>query len=214
VRVLFWNAFRGIVGWERVAARIPFADLDIVALVEAGKPTPEHEQFWRSRCLGMTVRGFGRHMWLMARGSIELSNPLEGYWGARINQARVALPQGTLTLVVVDLPSYLCRSRRPGFDALQRVVQQLDPAEPALVVGDFNTPRESVLMTPLRARFRHAFETAGRGLIDTWPVVATCISIDHAWVGPGLDVLRCQHRGTLVSDHRQVYFEIARSAKQ
>ncbi len=207
VRMLFWNAFRGKAGWEMAARRIPFADLDLVALVEAGKPTSERLRFWASHASGMVVRGFPNHTWLMARGPIEKIVVAPRYRSWRIHVARVALSQGAVTVVIVDLPSALWRSRKPAFQALYRVLDALPSLERVMVVGDFNTPRESVFMEPIRRQFSHAFETAGRGLIDTWPVLLPCLSIDHVWLGPGLEARRCEHRSTLASDHRQVYVE-------
>ena len=47
--------------------------------------------------------------------------------------------------------------------------------------GDLNTPRESRGFDELRGFMSHAFETAGRGVAETWPTWAPALSIDHVW---------------------------------
>ena len=207
IKLMFWNAYRGKLGWRRVAARIPFSDLHVVVLAEAGRVTPAHERFWASRCPGMNVVPFGKHTWLMARGEVTPEEHGFTHWRERLFLARVRLSRATLTLVIVDLPSDPLGSRRPGFAALCGVLAQRRQGEPMMVVGDFNTPRDSVLFAAMRREFRHAFETAGRGLVHTWPVPVPVHCLDHAWVGPGIRLHRCEHRTTCVSDHRQVIVE-------
>lgn len=74
--------------------------------------------------------------------------------------------------------------------------------------GDFNTPRESSHFRQLRKPMTHAFETAGRGLADTWPVPIPVLSLDHIWTTPGLRVVQCRLGGG-VADHRPVMADLA-----
>ena len=73
-----------------------------------------------------------------------------------------------------------------------------------LILGDFNTPRESALLDPLRANLTHAFESAGDGLAETWPAFLPVLSLDQIWSSPGLRAVWCEHGHSLRSEHRAV----------
>jgi endonuclease/exonuclease/phosphatase (EEP) superfamily protein YafD len=75
---------------------------------------------------------------------------------------------------------------------------------PLLVLGDFNTPTDSVHFADLRRHHANAFEQAGWGCIATWPSVAPVLSLDQIWVNAYLNVENARHPWTTVSDHRPV----------
>ena len=206
IRVLFWNVCHGKLGWDRIASRIPFDSLDVVVLAEAGKRGPERDRFWAGQSPDMTAERFGKHGVVMARGEVEIVRAVQARW--RMAEISVVLLQGELTLVVVDMPSSPWRNRRVIFQDLKSFVSQCRSDRSTVLLGDFNTPRESIHFDSIRESFRNAFECAGRGLADTWPTVVPCLCIDHIWVGDGVDVLRCEHRSTTASDHRQVVAEL------
>ncbi|MGE0710801.1 MAG: hypothetical protein AB7N76_02055 [Planctomycetota bacterium] len=58
-----------------------------------------------------------------------------------------------------------------------------------------------------RAEGRHAC-AAGRGYLPTWPVPAPVLTIDHAWLGPGLRAARAEARGSWCSDHRALLVDL------
>lgn len=110
---------------------------------------------------------------------------------------------GRLTIVLVDLFPHPLKSRRPAFDARERLLAPL-AGKPVLILGDFNTPRDSVHFQSWRASRTHAFEATGQGIGSTWPAPVPVICIDHVW-GSGLRFVRCDlengpadHRGLRV----------------
>lgn len=208
IRIMFWNCCRGFLGWDRVAERIPFAELDVVGLVEAGRATPEQRRFWRDRCPGMALHFFKGGIVLLAQGGIRQIEYAHPERGPRLAGARVDLKHGTLYVILADLPSAPLRDRRRAFDSVHQFVSRQPTSAPRVLMGDFNTPKWSGLFRPIRSRFNHAFESAGRGLSDTWPVPFPCLSIDHVWVEQTVDIPYCSHITTTASDHRQVVVEI------
>ena len=79
---------------------------------------------------------------------------------------------------------------------------------PVLLGGDLNTPPDSPILAPLRARFDFAFERAGRGYGYTRPTRLPWARIDHLMAGPGWAVTRCWVGPDLGSDHLPLIAEV------
>ena len=84
---------------------------------------------------------------------------------------------------------------------------------PTIIVGDFNTPVDSVFLNPIRQTYRHAFEVAGTGYLATWPIPAPVIAIDHCWVSKHIDVTACRIKWALHSDHRPIVTDLSINSK-
>ena len=134
-------------------------------------------------------------------GSLKLTNG-KG-WAVRI-----ATPNGPLNLVIVDLISHPTLDRRVPIQQLSDWIGTLPASIPVIVLGDFNTPRDSLSFDPLRKRLRNAYEIAGRGWPYSWPLPAPVFSIDHAWVSPSVHVLNYSMKSSWLSDHRRQVMDI------
>lgn len=182
--IVLWNACRGKFGWD-----VPRGD--IVCLVE-GKGAPDLP--------GMARRDLGGGLVVFAREEIRSARLLD-IDGGRAGVVEV----GDLTLVIVDIYPNPLRSRAPAFAALERELAGLRGR--VIVLGDFNTPRDSVHFDAWRRQYVNAWEAAGAGFDATWPVPAPVLSIDQVWTnGP---VAACAAEGTWVSDHRRVVVSLA-----
>ncbi|MCZ6834506.1 MAG: hypothetical protein O7G85_01915, partial [Planctomycetota bacterium] len=84
-----------------------------------------------------------------------------------------------LTIYLVDLPSEL---RVPRADQARRVRAWLDDTDaptPDLVLGDFNTPRDSHSLELLFPEFHHAFDDGGTGYGSSFHRSFPLYHIDH-----------------------------------
>lgn len=111
-------------------------------------------------------------------------------------------------LLQVDFRVLWIESRGPAFAELTEAVRP-HLGRNLIVLGDFNTPRESVFFIPLRAEMTHAFEAAGRGLAETWPLPLPMLNLDQIWTNRGLRVRHCEHGYSFRSDHRAVIADFA-----
>ncbi len=186
LRLLVWNVARpqgphnGLI--ELVRARQPH----IVAVIEPGRVQPD----WL-RAYEQALPGY-RADW-MPRGLLWLSRVPSRYrergkldGSGAYARFEVNGPWPTFPVVVADVFAHLLHSRR---GQLQEVLAQAQDRSDALLVGDLNTPLESVFLEAWRARYRNVFEARPGGLAETWPLGLPLLSLDQVWVGPDWQVV-------------------------
>ncbi|MFH4965979.1 endonuclease/exonuclease/phosphatase family protein [Gaetbulibacter sp. M235] len=70
-----------------------------------------------------------------------------------------------------------------------------------IVLGDFNTPYESIYLKQLKTDFNQAFNKKGNGFRETWFYNIPLLSLDHIWVSKDLKILKTEKIFTTKSDH-------------
>jgi endonuclease/exonuclease/phosphatase (EEP) superfamily protein YafD len=200
IRVVFWNVAQGSWGRDRLGPELLSSDGDIIGLVEAGND----EAFWRTSLPGYQVRLLSGGILLATRGEI-LETQLGRLAAGKFSCGRVSVGGREVRLVVVDIDADPMRHRGP---VLEEVRPLADRWGAQLVMGDFNTPRDSALLGGLRSGYEHAFESAGHGLDATWPMPVPVLAIDHLWIRRDGQARLCTHQGSCASDHRRVVAEV------
>lgn len=210
-RLLFWNVCRGNLGYAAIAREIAAGDADIVALVEATQQGQDPD-FWDTAVPDYYAYCLGGGMTVLARRSShagEVRTIKKGQFPRAFRYRIVELSganQGRrLRLMIVDVKSDPLTFRRPAFDRIAQIASEFEtPDIPLLVVGDFNTPLDSVHVDLLRRELRNAFESSGDGYRETWPVVLPVLSLDQVWGTSGVHWHRCWRESSVRSDHRRV----------
>lgn len=198
--VSVWNAARALDSREWRWEELGQADLS--AVVETGTfsraewdrftaASPDHE--WKR---------FDASTMLGVRGKI-LSHEDLGIDGRfRSHRVLVELPEhGELTVVVADVRSQPWISREQAMAGILRAAGN-DPR--AIILGDFNTPPESVWFREWKDRgFTLANDGPRRGFRETWAYGLPLLTLDQIWLAPGWRPVDCTlHRGD--SDHARV----------
>jgi len=207
VRVLFWNVGRGRFGWSGIEDELATIDAQFVGLVEAEASGGERPEFTGAAFDGWQVRFPGHGFALLARGEIERTAVHALGGGSTCVEAEVDFDGATLTAVVVDIKSNPLRSRREAFTNLIALLNDLRD-RPVVLMGDFNTPPESVYFDALRARHSNVFETRGSGFSTTWPVPVPVLALDQIWLNQSVQAGRCELFWSWASDHRPVLAQI------
>lgn len=102
--------------------------------------------------------------------------------------------------------------RRCQLENLRRLADE--SSGPVLLMGDFNTPTESVLFSGLADRYRDAFLMAGWGWGYTFLNRRTTVRIDHIVVGPGWHCERCWVGPNVGPPHRPVLADLIWTGEQ
>ncbi len=203
-RVVFWNVGRPTEDLPRVLDLLRAHDADIIGIDETGEITGEAYRSWQTAFPGYQLaRKRSSGMMILTRGEIlGTEKGSLGKWG-RFLESDVRIRGVLYRVLLVDMEAGPLRSRRTVFRELRdRIVGDGDGK--LILMGDFNTPLDSVHFDVLRPRLAHAFETAGRGYSATWPVPIPVMALDHLWVGREIEVTGCSLGFSLLSDHRLV----------
>lgn len=207
-RVVLWNATGQRFADTALRKTILGHDPDLIVLVEAYTNLASRHA---AQAAGYAV-AFSPgtpSLVLLVRGEVLESRGWISAGGARLLETRVKLRDRVLRAMCVDIPSNPFRSRRAALEDVAVAVRSARPGESTLILGDFNTPPDLILLEPLRQLAHCAWESAGTGYRCTWPSVFPLLAIDQVWVTPGLSPRRCEMFTSLHSDHRGVVADIA-----
>lgn len=208
LRLLFWNVAHGVRGWPKLAAAIRRYDPDLVGLVEAGEDVAAMEAIWAEHLPEYHVAAYDTGITILSRRPMNIAAASTRQTWSRYVHAIAELDGQALDFVVFDILHTIGQSRDVAFGPLYEVLEPLT-GRAVVVVGDFNTPVDSVFLDRMRREYEHAFEAAGRGYAATWPVPLPLLTIDQAWASPAVRLLTCRHGWSTLSDHRPILLEVA-----
>ncbi len=211
LRLLDWNVWHGMGGWDNVLETLDRERPDILVLAEYTPSDPVHDQH-HLESLNTLLLSWGWEVpHTFASGSMLIASrfPL-------LHIERPQLPSSDCVLVdfendsgeplrvlALDLPSGLRAHRDP---LLRKVKALITNTQPDLVVGDFNAIRQATQLQPLPEGYRHAYDAAGSGWSYTWPVPVPVLAIDQCVIGRRIEPIDYT-LGTGASDHRWQRFD-------
>jgi endonuclease/exonuclease/phosphatase (EEP) superfamily protein YafD len=210
LRIVYWNTARGRLGWDGKIETIKKLDPHLIALAEVSGDWDR----WEKAFPKYAATDAGGGTMLLCKGKETITQSTHGWLGESGYYRRASVQIGSTKLIVlmVDVKSSLFLSRR---EAIEQVVAladvDADASLPIILLGDFNTPADSVHFDLLRERqFTGAFESHGHGYSATWPVPLPVLHIDHVWANRHLEITRCRHLWSNRSDHRPVLVNVRR----
>ncbi|MGH7454091.1 MAG: hypothetical protein ACRENG_22250, partial [bacterium] len=161
LKLFFWNAAHNKRTGE-IADYIHRFDADLIGNVEAGTKTKKTRTLWKNAFPSYNVEILAGEMAFITRG--EILSKESGSLGrrGRFNLLKVALKGEQFHVLLVDLDGDPLRSRAPAFEPLAKMIRAYSQAN-LIVMGDFNTPLDSVLFESFRQYLTHAFESSGHG---------------------------------------------------
>lgn len=202
-KVAVWNAAHLPRGVQVAAEVIRAWDADVIGVVEAGTTYELELVEWQKALPDYQIVCPRPQMLLIARGHIRNVKLTPIGRHSDVATAEIERDGVVFHVALVDVISNLHYGRA---EPLRNLATVLDGGStpPHVVMGDFNTPPESVWFESLREHYSCAFDRAGRGLRATWPVPAPVLQLDFLWTRDGVTVHECFHRWSMVSDHRPV----------
>lgn len=203
LRVVHWNVSRPATGLPAIARWLRAQDADVITLAEGHSRRRSTLARWQAELPEYSAVELPGEMTCLVRGRILAREDRLLAAKSYCTLLHAEVRGHPLTILQTDIYGSPFRSRASAFTQLGTLA--LDhSAENLLVLGDFNTPRESALLAPLRAHLQQAFESAGHGLAETWPMPLPVLSLDQIWTSPSLHAVDCEHGHSLHSDHRAV----------
>lgn len=214
LRVVTWNVggLRGRPSAIRtnVADVLAKLDADVAVLSEAPRFSTKNSDFWRSRLPGYTVAVPGDGLGLVILSKSSLVDVSLHELGRR---AYLVTAQGTfqgrpLEIFLVDFPSNPRAIKQPFIQSPQ-LLRPPPSGTGRVLMGDFNTPRDSTWFSAYDGLYTNAFDHAGQGWRGTWPSLAPILDIDHVWTAGSLQAVCTRVPAIRLSDHRPVVADLA-----
>lgn len=205
MKLFFWNTASSRRA-EEITRYVQNFNADIIGFVEAGIGKKKVVT-WQHAFPNYEVQVLPGNMALLTRGKILSTESGSLNKRGRFNLLNVALDGKLFYVLLVDIDGDPLRSRAPAFEQLAEMIRSYAHGN-LIVMGDFNTPLDSVLFEPFRQYLVHAFESAGMGFSPSWPVPLPVLVIDHIWVSKSLTVVNCNLNWSRYSDHRSVVAHI------
>jgi endonuclease/exonuclease/phosphatase (EEP) superfamily protein YafD len=217
LRVVTWN-IGGLRGRPR-AIRSNVADVlagfnaDVAVLSEASRFSTTNPDFWRSRFPGYSVAAPGNGVGLIIISKSSLFDVSLHELG---RHAYLLTAQGTfhgrrLEIFFVDFPSNPGAIKQPFIQSPQ-LLRPPPSGTGRVLMGDFNTPRDSTWFAAYEGLYTNAFDHAGQGWRGTWPSFAPVLDIDHIWTAGSLLAVCARVPAIRSSDHRPVVADLAWSS--
>lgn len=208
LKVLYWNLCRPAGLHPRMVEMVLELQPDVAAFVEpgsqAGNLTTEYERLLP----GYKVQFMPRGVLLLSRVDARYKDrgKLEG--AGAFARFEVTAAGSTFPFVVADVYPHVFHSRE---GQLQEALSHTQGRSDAVLAGDFNTPAESIFFDAYRQQYVDAFEAAGRGPRETWPLGLPLLCLDYVWVGKDWEVTEARKLYRLTgSDHAALLVTLRR----
>lgn len=208
LKVVFWNVGRGeFASWDRIAEELSRFDADVLALAEANADEVQTRAFGQSRLPDYSPLPLRGGMVLLVKGEAAQQAAGQLANAGRFRRVAVEVRSIRFDMIIADIISDPLSPRGPPLGKLFEIMQT-QGTMPTLVVGDFNTPPNSVCFDDWRADWSRAWDIAGGGYQATWPQPLPVLTLDHVWGNRGLTFHRCVCGWSSCSDHRPVIVEL------
>jgi len=207
LRIFTWNTARGFASWPRVAEQVGKTDPDLIGLVEAGGSTKEWQQFWAQHFPDHQVFLAGGGLVVLTRGKIVDKSLRRLVGTSACADVRIDFDGRLVRMLLIDAVVHPFSNRSEVVGRAFELARET-PELPTIVMGDFNTPNDSIWFDEVRHDFTHAFEQAGRGMLTTWPAPAPILAIDHVWLSEQFQIDCASIGWSWASDHRPVVVDV------
>lgn len=205
--VLFWNtADRAHIPREILTETIKDARPEIIALVEAENAIEDDVKQLSADFPEYEFRILEGNMFVGVKGRINSITFKEEPHSYDINFIDLSLDSGSLMLALTDTFQDPSMDKRKTLSTILKLSKEKNTD---LMVGDFNTPYESVHFRPFEDYFT-SFHDYGQGFSATWLFGVPLLEIDLVWLKQEFRPLLLQKFNYRFSDHAMLiaYFEI------
>lgn len=204
--VIFWNAAdKPKIPMEILTENIKKIQPDIIALVETEYASEEDIQKLSKEFPAYEFRILEGFMMIGIKGHIENITYVIEEYSYDIHFVEMQLHNGPLLLALTDTFQSPTMDKRK---TLETVLQLISDRNVDLIVGDFNTPYESVHFRNFETDYT-SFHDYGQGFSATWPYGIPLLEIDQIYTAKTLSPILLQKFYYKVSDHAMLvgYFK-------
>lgn len=204
--VIFWNtANRRNIHVEILSENIKTINPDIISLVEAENASEEDLITLTIEFPDYEFQILEGDMLIGVKGKIKNVIYTNQPYNYDINFVEAQLQNTTVWIAITDTFQSPTMDKR---HTLGTVLQLVSEKNADLIVGDFNTPYESVHFNDYKTNYT-SFHDYGQGFSATWPFGIPLLELDQIYVSKRFAPLLLQKKYYDVSDHAMLigYFK-------
>jgi endonuclease/exonuclease/phosphatase (EEP) superfamily protein YafD len=199
LKVLYWNiAKKKDKAIPILVNAISTENPDIISLVEAkGFSTDDIKNlegnlsnYYFKKLKGSIVVGLK-----IRKSEIEYTELIDS---SKFNLVSTKINDIKTTIMIVDITASPIKSRK---NALKNIYETSLKNNCLLVIGDFNTPYNSVHFNSYKKQFSNADREAGKGFISSWPFGIPLMQIDHIWSSKKITPINSFKKYYFMFDH-------------
>ncbi|WP_158447920.1 endonuclease/exonuclease/phosphatase family protein [Aquimarina longa] len=196
--ILFWNiARKGKSAIDIIIKKVQEQKPSFIALVEADELTNEDIQLFKNTCISYNIEKLQGGMVLAIRGKIESIKYYKQYQSFKFNYATVSLRNQKKSILIADVNAVPFTYRK---SALHTIHEFSIKNNPSFIVGDFNTPYESVHFRDYKNNL-NSFHSVSKGYTATWPYGIPLLEIDQIWSAKKIKPVFLEKEYHPLSDH-------------
>jgi len=187
--IVFWNAFhdRNFLDAFEVNGNIP----DVLILVEgSSKDLISIKEKYPNYYFHISEEEIG----IFSKTPIDLGEEIIG----EDNSTLLDFKTNGFNFYAIDISAGVFKPRQRSMGFVSSNILKRDKT---IILGDFNTPFESVHFSNFKNTYMHAFSEKGKGFRETWFWNIPLLSLDHIWVSKDLEINQVNKINTFKSDH-------------
>lgn len=204
--VIFWNAAnRRTIHIPILSENIKNLNPDIISLVEAKNASKEDLTKLTETFPNYEFEILEGDMVIGVKGQIKGIDYVNEPYSHDINFVRAQLDHKSILIAVTDTFQDPKMNKRKTLGTILNLVLERDVD---IIVGDFNTPYESIHFKPYKTNYT-SFHDYGQGFSATWPYGIPLLELDQIYVSKRYSPLFLQKTYYDVSDHAMLvgYFK-------
>jgi len=197
-KIMFWNVSnKEQFPVDIVVNQVQEHKPNIIAFVETIDITEQESQRLKNTLPNYDFRKLYGGMYIGIKGKIESVDYTSEAESYKINLVTATIGNTTQKFIVTDIYAYPFYNKKPPLDM---VLETALKANVNYIVGDFNTPYESVHFQEYRNNYT-SFHDYNTGFTATWPVGIPLYEIDHIWMDASATPIILEKTYYQVSDH-------------
>ncbi|WP_143273685.1 endonuclease/exonuclease/phosphatase family protein [Aquimarina sp. MAR_2010_214] len=196
--ILFWNiARKGEPAINIIIKKVKEQKPSFIALVEAEELTDKDVIRFKNTFISYSIQKLQGGMVIAVKGKI---NDIEYHCkdeSFKFNHITVTLANQKKSILIADVNAVPFTYRK---SALHTIYEFTIKKDPSFIVGDFNTPYESVHFGNYKNEL-NSFHSVSKGFTATWPYGIPLFEIDQIWSTKKIKPIFLKKEYHNISDH-------------
>jgi endonuclease/exonuclease/phosphatase (EEP) superfamily protein YafD len=197
--ILFWNVAKNKqFPLDIIIEKINAYEPNIVGLVEATYMTDTHKNELASKFPNYEFQILNGNMFIGIKGKINDVSFNSTEKSHKFNNINATINKKNVSILLVDVyASPFINKKQP----LKTIKDYATNNNASFIIGDFNTPYESVIFEGFYENFQN-FHKYSDGFTATWPYSIPLIELDQIFISNSMQVSSLKKFNYVVSDHQ------------